>query len=87
MTHGMNLKKIFQSPDLPLSSLLDDIKRGKIQVPEFQRDWKWDDDHIKSILASVSLSYPVGAVMMLETGNENVRFEPRPIDGVALVIG
>ena len=83
----MNLKKTFQSPDLPLSSLLDDIKRGKIQVPEFQRDWKWDDDHIKSILASVSLSYPVGAVMMLETGNENVRFEPRPIDGVALVIG
>jgi len=83
----MSLKKIFQSPDLPLSSLLDDIKRGKIQVPEFQRDWKWDDDHIKSILASVSLSYPVGAVMMLETGNENVRFEPRPIDGVALVIG
>ena len=78
----MSLKKIFQSPDLPLSSLLDDIKRGKIQVPEFQRDWKWDDDHIKSILASVSLSYPVGAVMMLETGNENVRFEPRPIDGV-----
>ncbi|HOI68435.1 MAG TPA: DUF262 domain-containing protein [Methanothrix sp.] len=78
----MNLKKTFQSPDLPLSSLLDDIKRGKIQVPEFQRDWKWDDDHIKSILASVSLSYPVGAVMMLETGNENVRFEPRPIDGV-----
>lgn len=78
----MNLKKTFQSPDLPMSSLLDDTKKGKIQIPDFQRGWIWNDDHIKSLLASISLSYPIGALMMLQTGNENVRFGPRPIDGV-----
>jgi hypothetical protein len=34
------------------------------------------------LLASISLSFPVGAVMMLQTGNPNVRFKPRLIEGV-----
>ena len=44
----------------------------------------WDDDHIRSLLASVSISYPVGAVMMLQTGNPAVRFKPRVVEGVNL---
>jgi hypothetical protein len=78
----MSLKKTFTSPDLPLSDLLNDIKDGKIQVPEFQRGWIWDDDHICSLLASISMSYPIGALMLLETGNENVKFKPRLVEGV-----
>ena len=42
----------------------------------------WDDDHIRSLLASLSLAYPVGTVMVLETGGEEVRFKPRPVQGV-----
>src|SRR5688572_13763160 len=78
----MSVKKTFTSPDLPLSDLLNDVKDGKIQVPEFQRGWIWDDDHIRSLLASISLSYPIGALMLLETGNENVKFKPRIVEGV-----
>ena len=37
------------------------------QIPDFQRGWVWDDVHIRSLLASVSLSYPIGAVMLLNT--------------------
>ncbi|SHJ80603.1 DUF262 domain-containing protein [Desulfofundulus thermosubterraneus] len=37
-----------------------DIHNGKIQLPEFQRGWVWDDDHIRSLIASVSMSYPIG---------------------------
>jgi hypothetical protein len=78
----MSIKKTFTSPDLPLSDLLHDIGDGKIQVPEFQRGWIWDDEHVRGLLASISQSYPIGALMMLETGNENVKFKPRPIEGV-----
>jgi hypothetical protein len=78
----MTLKKTFTSPDLPLSDLLNDVKDGKIQVPEFQRGWIWDDDHICSLLASISMSYPIGALMLLETGNQNVKFKPRFVEGV-----
>ena len=41
----------------------------------------WDDDHIKSLLASISLGYPIGAVMMLTAGGETIRFRQRPLEG------
>src|SRR5581483_6074058 len=69
-----------------LSGLLQSIRNGKIQLPDFQRGWVWDDDHIKSLLTSISLSYPIGAVMLLETGNTGVRFKPRLVEGVELSI-
>ena len=80
----MNSITNFDSTKDFLSNLLQNIKDGKTQLPDFQRGWVWDDDHIKSLLASISLSYPIGAVMMLETGNAGVRFKPRLIEGVSL---
>lgn len=67
-----------------LQDLLQSVKKGKTQLPDFQRPWVWSDEQICSILASISLSYPVGVVMMLQTGNENVRFQERLIEGVTL---
>ncbi|MBD2063290.1 DUF262 domain-containing protein [Funiculus sociatus GB2-A5] len=76
--------KNFDSKSIPLHDLLRSTKDGKTQLPDFQRSWVWNDDQICSLLASISLSYPIGAVMMLETGNPDVRFQPRPIEGVTL---
>jgi hypothetical protein len=81
----MNAMTTFTSDKEPLYDLLKDIRRGKIQLPDFQRGWIWDDAHIASLLASISMSYPVGAVMMLETGNPDVRFKPRLVEGVKVV--
>lgn len=80
----MTITKTFQSPDLPLREVLDDIRAGKVQLPDFQRDWVWDDDHVVSLLASVSLSYPIGAVMLLETGADTTVFKPRLVEAVEL---
>ena len=73
----------FDSPDLNLGNeLLHDVGLGKIRLPDFQRDWKWDVDRISSLLASVSLGYPVGVVMLLETGGVDVQFATRLVSGV-----
>jgi hypothetical protein len=73
----------FDSPDLNLGDeLLKDVGTGKIRLPDFQRDWKWDVDRIGSLLASVSLGYPVGVVMLLETGGADVQFATRHVSGV-----
>lgn len=74
----------FDSPDVKLGELLDDVHKGKTQLPDFQREWKWDTDRIASLLASVSLGYPVGVLMMLEVGGDGTRFKPRPIAGVEM---
>lgn len=73
----------FDSTKRSLLGLLDEIEVGKVQLPDFQRGWVWDDDHVRSLLASVSVSFPIGAVMLLETGGEGVRFKPRPVEGTA----
>jgi hypothetical protein len=72
----------FDSPDLNLGSLLQDVAKGKVQLPDFQREWKWDDDRIKSLLASVGRGHPIGVLMMLETGGDGAAFAPTPLAGV-----
>lgn len=76
----------FTSDKESLLDILKVLSDGRCQLPEFQRGWVWDDPHITSLLASVSLSYPIGAVMMLENGNPEVRFKPRPVEGVELTV-
>src|SRR6185436_4295846 len=71
----------FDSTKTPLLDLLARADSGKLQLPDFQRGWVWDDERIRSLLASVSVSFPIGAVMLLETGGQHVRFKPRPLTG------
>lgn len=72
----------FRTAEPALKDVLDAIAKGDAQLPDFQRGWVWDDMHIKSLIASLSLSYPIGAVMFLEAGG--VPFKPRLFEGVSL---
>jgi hypothetical protein len=71
----------FDSTKTPLQEILARADRGSLQLPDFQRGWVWDDERIRSLVASVSVSFPIGAVMLLETGGQHVRFKPRPLSG------
>ena len=73
-----------KSLDTELSELMREVSTGKEQLPEFQRGWTWDNDGIRGIIASLSQGYPMGAIMRLEYGNENVRFKYRTIEGVTV---
>lgn len=73
----------FDSTKRSLEDVLKDVSVGKIQLPDFQRGWVWDDSHVRSLLVSIARSFPVGAVMLLETGGET-RFQIRPVEGVKL---
>ena len=77
----------FKTHEPSLPELLDDIHKGTIQLPDFQRGWVWDDDRIRALIASVSLSYPIGAVMLMETGDAGLRFKPRLVEGVPSMNG
>ena len=73
---------MFRTHPRSLKSLLDDSSNGKIQLPDFQRGWVWDDDRIRGLLASISRGFPVGALMMLEAGG-NIQLRSRMIEGAA----
>lgn len=72
----------FRTAEPSLKDVLTAIGKGEMQLPDFQRGWVWDDAHIRSLIASISLSYPIGAVMFLEAGG--VPFKPRLFEGVTL---
>jgi len=80
----MNSISTFDITKYFLLDLMKDIKSGRIQLPDFQRDWVWDDTHVRRLLASISLAYPIGAVMMLQQGIQQRQFKPRLIDGVTI---
>ena len=71
---------MFKTNPVSLKSLLEDAGSGKIQLPDFQRGWVWDDDRIRALLASISRGFPVGAIMTLEAGGE-IRLKSRMIEG------
>lgn len=70
-----------------LGEYLSWTRSGEIQLPDFQRGYKWEDERIRQLLVTVLRGHPLGAVMLLKTGNSQVRFKPRPIDGVGLEPG
>jgi hypothetical protein len=72
----------FKTNPVALEELLKECGRGKIQLPDFQRSWVWDEDRIKGLLASISQAFPVGALMTLEMkAGAAETFARRPIQG------
>jgi hypothetical protein len=78
----MTAETTFDATSDILSNLLSEVAVGRLQLPDFQRGWVWDDEHIAAVITSVARSFPIGAVMTLQTGGE-VRFQPRPVEGVS----
>lgn len=70
----------FQTNPVDLYKLLEKCHDGIIQLPDFQRSWVWDEDRIKSLIASISCAFPIGTLMSLNTGG-SVNFKPRPVEG------
>ena len=71
---------MFSTHPILLKNLLTEVESGKIQLPDFQRGWIWDDDRISGLLASISKGFPVGAIMTLAAGSE-IRLKSRTLEG------
>lgn len=70
----------FQTPLYELKDWLDWTRSGKVQLPDFQRGYKWEDERIRSLLVTVLRGHPLGIVMLLKTGSDQVRFQPKPLE-------
>jgi hypothetical protein len=77
----------FQTPLYELSDYLEWTNSGRIQLPDFQRGYKWEDERIRSLLVTILRGHPLGVVMLLKTGNDQVRFKPKPLEGTIVPPG
>lgn len=70
----------FDTTKTSLKDLLGHVETGKLQLPDFQRDYVWNEDDVRSLLASIAKGFPVGALLTLDRGG-SVEFKPRGIEG------
>lgn len=52
---------------ISFSSLMNDIERGLIKIPQFQRDFVWDKEKSAKLLDSIIKGYPVGTFILWKT--------------------
>ncbi len=72
---------MFDTTREDLKDILRKVDEGRLQLPDFQRDYVWGDEDVTSLIASIAKGFPVGALLTLESGGE-VEFKPRLISGV-----
>ena len=74
-------KTTFDTNPVLLQTLLKTCEDGKLQLPDFQRSWVWEEERIMSLIASVSRGFPMGALMSLKSKiDTGVVFAYRPIE-------
>ena len=67
----------FTTPSYDLLDLFSRVDRGDLQLPDFQQDYRWDVDRIRSLLVTVLRGYPMGAFLALDVRNEPMSLKPR----------
>lgn len=50
--------------------LIEDIKHGNIALPDIQRPFVWSNSKVRDLLDSMYRGYPIGTLMLWETGVE-----------------
>lgn len=69
----------------PFHSILEDARRGELQLPEFQRDYVWRRKEVVDLFDSLRQRYPIGALLFMER-NPDIGIVPRPFEGTADIL-
>lgn len=70
---------MFKTNPVSLKELINQIEDEKLQLPDFQRDWVWNDEGIRGLIGSIGSGFPIGAILTLQTGG-TVNFKPRALE-------
>lgn len=64
----MSGPRYYENPTVsPLFKLLDDVKKGHILLPRFQRPFVWDEEQRVDLLDSVRRGMPIGSLLVWRT--------------------
>ena len=70
---------LFTPKAITLDSLLPDIDKHEVALPEFQRPWVWEPAMVRELLISVAYRYPAGSLLTMPV--KTVSFALRPFEG------
>ena len=61
---------LYRDTGYSLTHLVEDIKHGNIALPDIQRPFVWSSAKTRDLFDSMYRGYPVGTLMLWETGAE-----------------
>ena len=64
------MASIYRDTGYTLSHLVEDIRIGRIALPDIQRPFVWSSTKVRDLFDSMYRGYPVGTIMLWETGSE-----------------
>jgi len=73
----------FRTRERELAELVAMARSGAIQLPDFQRGYRWTDERVRQLLATVAQGYPLGAVLLLAAGGRQFPLQCVPLQGAA----
>lgn len=61
---------LYRDTGYPLINLIEDIKTGRVALPDIQRPFVWSSAKARDLFDSMYRGYPIGTLMLWETGAE-----------------
>lgn len=55
---------------VPFNTLMAEIEKGLIKIPQFQRDFVWSKDRVAKLVDSIVKGYPIGTFILWKTKEE-----------------
>ena len=61
---------LYRDTGAPLIGLIEDIRTGRVALPDIQRPFVWSSSKVRDLFDSMYRGYPIGTLMLWETGAE-----------------
>lgn len=73
----------FRTRQRELAELVTMATSGAIQLPDFQRGYRWTDEQVRQLLVTVAEGHPLGALLLFESGGPDRPFRTVPLERAA----
>jgi len=60
-------KELFTNIPSKVGDLINDVKNGRIGLPDLQRPFVWKDNKVRDLLDSMLRGFPIGYIMLWES--------------------
>lgn len=66
----MSATTLYRDTGAPLIGLIEDIRSGRLALPDIQRPFVWSSSKVRDLFDSMYRGFPIGTLMLWETGAE-----------------
>jgi uncharacterized protein with ParB-like and HNH nuclease domain len=67
------MKNVEKADRIHLGSLLDDLKKGKFVIPDFQREFEWEPWDVLDLIKSIFMDYYIGTLLLWKGSKDNYK--------------